>query len=140
MDARLARDERRLREYYQALIREAGAPNRRTKTVATPEAIAAKKQAVQLELRRKLAEVQERYEISATLTPLAMLRCRMPALAVELDVTRKRSRRKHVVYWNSLLKALEPLACEQCGKATFCVYFTDDDVAPLCRGCWEQPE
>ncbi len=138
MDVRLARDERRLRDYYQALLREASAPNRRTKTVASPEAMAAKKEAVQLELRRKLGELKERYQISAVLTPRAVVRCRIPVLALDFDVTRKRSRRKLVVYWNSVLKALEPLACQRCAKTTFCVYFSEEDVAPFCRGCWDR--
>jgi len=140
MDARLARDERRLRDYYQALVREAAAPNRRTKTVVAPESIAAKKQAVQLELSRKLGELRERYQMTLTLTPLAVVRCHVPVLAVELDVTRKRSRKTHVVFWNSLVRALEPLACERCAKSIFCVCFSEDEVAPLCRACWEQPE
>ena len=139
MDARLARDERRLRDYYQALVREAAAPNRRTKTVASPESIAAKKQAVQLELARKLGELRERYQMTLTMTPLAVIRCRTPVLALELDVTRKRSRKTHTVYWNPLLKALEPLACARCGRSIFCVYFSEDEVAPFCRACWEQP-
>ena len=129
MDARLARDERRLRDYYQALVREAAAPNRRTKTVASPESIAAKKQAVQLELARKLGELRERYQMTLTMTPLAVIRCKAPVLALELDVTRKRS----------LLKALEPLACARCGRSIYCVYFSEEEVAPFCRTCWEQP-
>ncbi len=36
MDARLARDQRRLKDYYSALVKEAGADNRRTKTPPTP--------------------------------------------------------------------------------------------------------
>jgi hypothetical protein len=138
MDARLARDQKRLKDYYSALLKEAGAVNRRTKNAPTPEATAAKREAVQLELRRKQAEVRERYAMSATLTPIALVRCQLPALAVQLDVTRKQSRCERVLYWNPLLKALEPMACEHCGSGIFCVYFTEEDVAPLCRACWER--
>lgn len=138
LDARLARDQRRLKDYYSALLKEAGAVNRRTKTAPTPETIAAKREAVQLELRRKQTEVRERYAMTATLTPIAVVRCQLPALAMQLDVTRKRSRREHVVYWNSLLKVLEPLACERCGASMFCVHFTEEEVAPICRACWGQ--
>ncbi len=137
IDARLARDQKRLRDYYNALIREAGAPNRRTKTVVSPEATEAKKKAVQLELRRKLAELEERYAMRADLTTLCVVRCQLPVLAVDLDVTRKQSRRIYTVYWNSLLKSFEPLACARCGNRTFSPHFTEGAVDAICRNCWE---
>jgi hypothetical protein len=112
--------------------------NRRTKTVAAPEALEAKRKAVQLELRRKLAELEERYAMRADLTTLGVVRCQLPVLAVDLEVTRKQSRRLHTVYWNSLLKTFEPLACARCGNTTTAPHFTDQEVDAICRGCWEQ--
>ena len=100
-----------------------------------PEQIAARKRAVELELRRKLAELDERYAVDATLEPLVLIRMSIPALAVDLSVHRKRAVRKHTVYWNAILKQLEPIRCSQCGRSTFSVAFHDEDVAPLCAEC-----
>ncbi len=59
--ARIQRDRRRLREYYGALLREADHKKPRGGVKPDPEKIAARKRAVDLELRRKLAELDERY-------------------------------------------------------------------------------
>ena len=38
------------------------------------------------------------------------------------------------VYWNPLLKELEPLACRRCGRNLVAVYF-DEGLTPLCGDC-----
>jgi len=136
MDDRLARDRKRLCEYYNALLREAEhkSPRGRAKP-AEPEQVEAKRRAVQLELRRKLGELDERYRMEAVLKPLVLVRTELPALAVDLSVQRKRARRAYTVYWNPLTKHMEPLRCSRCGRATFSAAFTDDEVELLCAGC-----
>ena len=62
-------------------------------------------------------------------------RMEIPALAVDLSVQRKRAQRKQTVYWNPLLKQLEPICCSRCGRGTFSVAFTNEDVDPLCAKC-----
>jgi hypothetical protein len=135
MDARLAADRRRLREYYGALVRETEHKRTRGAETPDPEKLAAKKRAVDLELRRKLAELDERYAMEATLEPLVLVRTEIPVMAVDLLVQRRRARRKHVAYWNPLLKQIEPLCCSRCGGGTFSVTFTDEQVDPLCIAC-----
>jgi hypothetical protein len=135
MDARLAADRRRLREYYGALVREAEHKRARGAEKPDPEKLAARKRAVDLELRRKLAELDERYAMEATLEPLVLVRTEIPVMAVDLLVQRKRARRRHVVYWNPLLKQIEPLCCTRCGGGAFSVTFTDEQVEPLCIAC-----
>ena len=70
----LERDRQRLREYYRALLREAEKKKPRGGAQPDPEKIEAAKRAVELELRRKLAELDERYAIEATLRPLVLIR------------------------------------------------------------------
>ena len=135
MDARLAADRRRLREYYGALVREAEHKRARGAEQPDPEKLAAKKRAVDLELRRKLAELDERYAMEATLEPLVLVCTEIPVLTVDLLVQRKRAQRKHIVYWNPLLKRIEPLRCFRCGDGAFSVTFTDEQVEPLCIAC-----
>ena len=133
--ARLERDRKRLREYYHALLQEESHRKRRGGKEDDPEQRLAKQRAVDLELRRKLAELDERYALHAELAPLVLVRVQCQVLAVECEVFRKRARRMHAIYWNPLLKALEPLACHACGASSFSIAFTDTDVRPLCAAC-----
>jgi len=135
MDGRMAADRRRLREYYGALVREAEHKRPRGGEAPDPEKLAAKQHAVDLELRRKLAELEERYAMEAVLEPLVLVRTELPVLAIDLLVQRRRARRTHAVYWNPLLKQLEPMRCSRCGNGAFALAFTDEEVAPLCAAC-----
>ena len=134
-ESRLERDRKRLRDYYGALQKESGATKRRNATPPTAEEMTARKRAVSLELQRKLAELDERYQMDANLEPIIVVSLQARVLAVELSVQRKRAERSHRVYWNPLTKRFEPLACSVCRQGTFSVAFTDDDVAVLCARC-----
>jgi len=135
MDSRLERDCQRLRAYYGALLRQAVAPKSRRQKPAAPEEIESKKRAVSLELQRKLKELESRYAMQGTLQPIVLVRTAVPVLAVILRVHRKSARRLHTIYWNSLSKTFEPLSCTACGRGSFAVAFTNDDVDPRCRAC-----
>jgi hypothetical protein len=135
MESRLERDRRRLREYYGSLLREAKQKKARSGAQVDPKQLEAKKRAVQLELRRKLGELDERYATEVTLAPIILIRTEIPVLAVDLLVFRKQSRKKHTVFWNPLLKKFEPLQCSRCGAGAFCVAFTNDEVEVLCPEC-----
>jgi hypothetical protein len=135
MDARLAADRRRLRDYYGALMREGDHKKPRSGDAPDAEKAAAKKRAVDLELRRKLAELDERYAMQAVLEPLVLARTALPVLAIDLLVQRRRARRTHHVYWNPLLKQLEPMRCSRCGNGAYALAFTDEDVEALCQAC-----
>ncbi len=135
MDGRIDRDRRRLREYYGALVREADRKKPRGGVSPDPEKIAERKRVVELELRRKLAELDERYAIAGVLEPLVLIRTEIPTLAVDLAVKRKLASKRHTIYWNPLIKALEPIACSRCGNGIFSVAFTDEEVEPRCADC-----
>lgn len=134
MDVRLQRDRKRLHDYYHALVRESE-KKRRGQTQPDPEKVEATKRAVSLELRRKLAELDERYAITAALRPVVLVRTEVPVLAVDLSVFRKQSHQIHTLYWNPLLKQFEPLRCSDCGDGAFTASFTNETVAPLCQKC-----
>jgi len=139
MDGRLARDQKRLRDYYGALLREADQKKSRANVKIDPAQVEARKRAVHLELRRKLAELDERYAIQAVLTPVVLVRAEVTVLAVDLSVFRKRAQRSHVAYWNPLLKQFEPMACSRCRAGSYALSFTNEEVEPLCRSCAARP-
>ena len=135
MDVRLERDRKRLHDYYHALLRESDKKKTRSHATPDPEKAEATKRAVHLELRRKLAELDERYAMEAALRPVVLVRTEVPVLAVDLSVFRKQSHKMHTVYWNPLLKQFEPFRCSRCGEKTFAVAFTNETVEPLCQKC-----
>jgi hypothetical protein len=131
LESRLARDRKRLRDYYNALLKE----TQYSRPSEHQEKLEDKRRAVELELRRKAAELEERYVLRATLAPLALIRLELPVLAVQCEVFRKQARKLHTLYWNPVLTALEPLCCSVCGASSFAITFTDDEVLPLCPAC-----
>lgn len=135
LERRLDRDRRRIQDYYRALSREAGGGRRRTAAPLSPEEIADRKRAVDLELRRKLLELGENYAIRAKLRPLALAHVRLPALIVPVVIQRKQATREYRLYWNSLRKQFEPLACSRCGRGTFSATFTNEEVDLVCTPC-----
>jgi hypothetical protein len=135
LEGRLGRDHKRLKEYYNALLRSEGHRSGRRGAEEDAARKEAKIKAVQLELRRKLAELDERYACRVDLTPLALVRIDCPALAVKCHVFRRAAAKMHTIYWNPLTKELEPLCCSRCGISTFSVAFSDDKVAALCASC-----
>ena len=135
VDQRLARDRKRLRDYYKAIEREAKTPNRRTKVAPTADEIASKIQAVELEMKRKILELDERFMLDACIKPIALVHCQIPTVAIEVDIQRKSSTRMYRVYWNPLRKSVEPLACSRCGEASFNFWFTNETVDALCNTC-----
>ena len=135
IEQRLDRDRQRLQNYYRALSREADGSKRRAAAALSPDEIAAKKRAVDLELRRKLAELNDNYALRAGLRPIVVARFRLPALVVPVVIQRKQALREYHLYWNSLLRHFEPLSCSRCRCATFSATFTNDTVDLLCTPC-----
>ena len=135
LESRLERDRKRLREYYNALLGEVDVKAHRSRKEEDREERNARRRAVDLELRRKLAELDERYAVRAELVPLVLIRLELQALAVQCEVFRKRARKMRTIYWNPLLKELGPLSCDACGASIFSVAFTNTDVMPLCAAC-----
>ena len=135
MDVRLERDRKRLRDYYGALLREAQKKKPRGGALPDPEKLEATKRAVGLELRRKLAELDDRYAIEASLLPIVLVRTQTPVLAVDLSVFRKQAHALHTVYWNPLKKQFDPIRCGRCGGGAFSVAFTNQEVEPRCPSC-----
>jgi len=135
IEKRLERDRKRLQDYYRALSREADGSKRRAAAVPSPDEIAAKKRAVDLELRRKLSELNENYALRAVMKPVTLARVRIPALIVPVTIQRKQAVRNYRLYWNPLLKKLEPLSCHRCRRPTFAATFSNETVDLLCTAC-----
>jgi len=71
------------------------------------------------------------------LAPVIVIRLDLPVLAVPCEVFRKQAKNIHTVFWNPLTKNLEPICCSGCGKSSFSIFFTGNEVKPVCSACWE---
>jgi hypothetical protein len=60
---------------------------------------------------------------------------RLPVLMVPVVIQRKQATRPYRLFWNSLLREFEPLACSRCYRPTFSPTFTNETVDALCSGC-----
>ncbi|MBK9127184.1 MAG: hypothetical protein IPM13_05220 [Phycisphaerales bacterium] len=135
LEARLARDRQRLQDYYRALLEGDEKRGGRRASADDASEREARARVVQLELKRKLGELDERYACRVELFPLVLARIDCPALAVRCHVLRRSAARLMSIYWNPLSRELEPLCCSHCGVSTYALGFSDDKVAPLCAAC-----
>ena len=132
LEERMDRDMKRLKSYYHALVDDAA--DHKIRGPADMEKLDARTRAVELELERKTDELRDRYTLRPTLRPVALVRLDAPALRVELNVQRRNAEKRIGVYWNTITKALEPLACSKCSADSFTVHF-DDQINTLCAQC-----
>lgn len=139
IDARRIRDQKRLHDYYKALQREATSVNKRTKSIPTAEETAAGILAVKLELQRKLAELEERFQCTAILRPVALAEFQIPAVGIDVEIQRKTQKRIFRLFWNALLKETEPMCCSRCGASGRNFWFTNESVEPQCQECHDSP-
>jgi hypothetical protein len=132
LERRASRDERRLREYYGALSSQLD--RRRGRSAASA---AEKKRAVAAELERKLAELELRYAVRVTLAPVCVASIVLPAMRVRTVLVRRKVERRAGVFWNPVLKAIEPLACESCLASAPVFSLCDACAHVVCRACAE---
>jgi len=133
---RLNRDRARLRDYYGALLGE-GRKARGPAPDATVQA--AKRRAVELELARKLAEIEERARLRASLRPVALLRLLLPGWRLSVRIQRRTEVRTLSMAWNHRTGGLEPVRCAHCQTPGRSFLARDADVALLCPSCWTSP-
>ena len=100
--------------------------------------LAARQRAVKLELRRKLADLEERFAFDGLLRPTALSEFHVPGLAIDVRIQRKAATRTWRVYWNGVQKRMEPLRCSRCGNGAYNLWFTNEQVEPLCGTCHGQ--
>lgn len=135
IDSRRQRDQKRLRDYYKAMINESSKPNRRTKVALSLEEAQARKNVIQSELMRKLEELDARYQVAATVRPIALAEVRLPVMGVDCEIQRKAATRNYRVYYNALLHTMEPLLCCRCSQPSFNFWFENETVNALCARC-----
>ena len=140
LEWRLNRDITRLQEYYGTLKEESQSRiEKKGLTGEEKERELSKIRAIDLELRRKIKEQQDRYAIRVEVELATALRLTLPVRSVVLRVRRKEKERDFTLLWNPLLKEIELPVCEACLNTIEEIYFCDEKLHQLCRQCYECP-
>ena len=114
LERKLSRDERRLREYYQTIVTEIDSKCRKKKLEG--EALAkemSRISATELELKRKLADLKQRYALTVTAQVHSVMVVWLQAVQIECELIRKKNKRTVVAVYNPYTRSLEPLRCEE---------------------------
>lgn len=138
MQRRLRRDVKNTREYYQALAREmeAGLAHPLL-TEAQRLERQAKIDALPAEVARKIADLEQKYQVRVTISPAAAVRLLVEVVQLLLELRWHRLSRSLSAIWNPLTQSLDPLVCDQCRTTTSHLHPTvrDGDLRLLCHPC-----
>lgn len=132
LERRLARDVRRVEEYYDALRKEVD--TRRGKVREDPELLSQKRQAIETERQRRQQGLRRRYTVTLRLEPIGVLAVRVTGLRLECRLQRRKGERRAQLGWNPVARQFDRWLCEGCGDEaavpTLC-----DKLHLLCSAC-----
>ncbi|NES22284.1 MAG: hypothetical protein F6K41_26025 [Symploca sp. SIO3E6] len=135
---KLSRDEQRVKAYYGTIVSEIRAKIRKKHLEgAEEEKELARISATQMELKRKLADLQERYSLSVSARLHSALVILLQTVHIECELIRKKQRRSVIVVWNPYLKVLEPLRCEHSGLPVTNFYLSDEQAQIISPEVWK---
>ncbi len=113
LERKLNRDERRIRDYYQTIIGEIQRKCQKKKLEG--EALAkelSRIEATQLELNRKLADLEQRYALRVTAIVHSVLVAWLRTVQIECELVRKKKLRTASALYNPYTRIVEPMRCE----------------------------
>ncbi|MDV3003011.1 MAG: hypothetical protein N5P05_004666 (plasmid) [Chroococcopsis gigantea SAG 12.99] len=113
LERKLNRDERRLRDYYRTIIEEIHRKCQKKKLEG--EALAkeiSRIEATELELKRKLADLEQRYTLSVTARVHSVLVAWLRTVHIECELVRKKGKRVALAVYNPYTRIVEPWRCE----------------------------
>lgn len=140
LDRRLNKDVVRLEGYYGTLKEEVeGRIQKRGLVGDDQEREHSRIRAIDVELKRKIKEQQERYSLRVDVELLNVIRVTMLASLVILRIRRKNKEKRLELVWNPLLKDLELPVCEGCLRPIDTLYLCDEELHHLCPRCHECP-
>lgn len=140
LDRRLNKDVARIEGYYGTLKEEVeGRIQKRGLVGDDQERELSRIRAIDVELKRKIKEQQDRYSLRVNVELLNVIRVTMLAALVILRIRRRNREKRLELVWNPLLKDLELPACEGCFRPTDIFYLCDEELHHTCPRCHECP-
>ncbi len=138
MRRRLRRDIRNTREYYAALEKEmTDGLAHPTLGEAQREERKAKIAELPAEARRKIEDLQQKYQIRLHLRPAGAVRILLDVVHVMVNLQHRKLQRDLNLFWNPVSQAVDPLVCEACGNTITSVYCSpaEGGIRHLCFAC-----
>jgi len=133
----LQRDEKRITEYYEGIVREIKRKIKKRKLEgAEKEQEKNRIKATKLELKRKLFDLHDRSHISVEAQLHSALIVWLQTVHINCQIIRKKQKREVVVVWNPYQKQVEPLRCEKSNNPVTNFYLTDESAQIICPTAW----
>jgi hypothetical protein len=135
----LQRDEQRINEYYEDIIREIkGKINKRKLSGEDRKQEQNRIDATKLELKRKINDLHERSSMEVTAQLHSALTVWLQTVHLNCQLTRKKQKREVVAVWNPYHKEVEPLRCEQSNLTVKNFYLSDESAQIICPQFWQK--
>lgn len=135
MNRRLARDLKRITDYYEGIQRELRSRIRRRKLVGEEkETQLAKLEAAGRDLEHKKQDLLEKYSIRINVKLTSACRVWIPAVRCACKVTRRTTSKTVSFYWNPVLRELEGRSCDACLENAR-AFTVCDSMHFTCRYC-----
>ncbi|MBA4396857.1 MAG: hypothetical protein C0394_05680 [Syntrophus sp. (in: bacteria)] len=134
-ERRMRRDLERLQEYYGAIAREIEkSAKKRPAGEEGQEKAVGRLEAARLEYEKKIQDVRDKYAVDLHAEPLGVLRLKMEAVVLHVQVQRRKQVMELKLPVNPLNGRLEALLCASCQSPTLngCLC---DKMHFLCRAC-----
>ena len=139
LSRKLGRDEERIKSYYNTIVSEIRAKIKKKNLEGeAQEKELARIQATQMELKRKLTDLNERYSLSVTAQLHSALVILLQTVHIECELVRKKARRGVMAIWNPYLKIIEPLRCEESGVPVEQFYLSDEEAKIISGEVWNK--
>lgn len=136
LSRRMHRDVERLNEYYRTIVcqierkiekKQLGGEEREKEKLRI--------HAVQLELKRKIFDLQKRYDLKIHAEMINAMRILVPVVSLSYEIQRKQKKRNFTFVWNPLIKDLESPLCESCAKEAGRFSLCDEHLHLVCPHC-----
>ena len=137
MNRRLNRDVQRVTEYYRTIQQEI-ATNIQKKSLAAEEREREESRirATEVELERKIRDVQAKYDLSVRVEVVGVLRLFVQVMLLSLTVMRRKWAVPVMLAWNPLLRELERVTCVGCFRPDKKIFICDDQRHTVCPECF----
>jgi hypothetical protein len=137
MNRRLNRDVQRLTEYYGAMAQEIDTRLHKKRLAAEEQTREqSRRRATELELDRKIRDLQAKYALTVRVDLVGVLRLFVPVMLVSLTVMRRKWTLPLVLAWNPLLRELERVTCMGCFRPSKAIFICDEQRHAVCPTCF----
>jgi GNAT superfamily N-acetyltransferase len=133
---RHAREYRQITEYFGAMWSEVRTPRRKLDEKTVESRLAA----VLADRDSKLRDLEQRFRLRVTLTPVALVGVTVPSVTVRLKVRRRQVERELLLRLPAEAQTIDALACDGCVDFTTKPAMCDARLHVLCEKCVPEPK